>query len=291
MAGTNNPLRRRAAWAVLAPVLDEDALIDALWLQHDNMRGESVSDIIAFVDAVSARHMLDVATRKRLYSAYFDALRQPDDNLPIDPWPLMLQTRPSAAPVAPMPRMAQPMPPMAPPVVVQQGMQPMMSPVGYASYAPGGPVPSMAPQQPAQPAAAPAPPPAPAAPEPAAAPAASSPSQAIFGALVSALMTGVRQFHPDAMGDLLIDCRARLDHARLSPGLRQAARDALVTAGGAQAWYLEASEGDLSTLVHEFYVALCESLGPVDADHVLMQAVRHAEQLPQAREFSPSRFL
>jgi hypothetical protein len=97
MAGTNNPQRRRAAWAVLSPLLDEDALIDALWVQHDSMRGESVSDIIAYVDAISAQHMLDEATRKRLYSAYFDALRQAEDTLPMDPWPLMLQVRPSAA--------------------------------------------------------------------------------------------------------------------------------------------------------------------------------------------------
>ena len=97
MAGTNNPQRRRAAWAVLEPVLDEDALIDALWLQHDSMRGESVSDIIGFVDAVCERHLLDVATRKRLYSSFFSALKQAEDTLPMDPWPLMLQARPADA--------------------------------------------------------------------------------------------------------------------------------------------------------------------------------------------------
>jgi len=76
MASANHTLRRRAAWAVLAPVMDENSLIEALWLQHDSMRGESVSDIIGYVDAVATRHMLDAATRKRLYSAYFEALRQ-----------------------------------------------------------------------------------------------------------------------------------------------------------------------------------------------------------------------
>jgi hypothetical protein len=286
MAGTNNPQRRRAAWAVLEPVLDEDALIDALWLQHDSMRGESVSDIIGFVDAVCERHLLDVATRKRLYSSFFGALKQAEDTLPMDPWPLMLQARPAAAAPPPglgsLPRMAAVMPPAG-----------VYAPAPMAAYPPvmppAMPMPVAAPVAPAPVPMAPPPPP------PAPAPAveetpSGTPTQMVFGALVAALFAGVRQFHAPAMGDLLLDCRMRIERTRLAPGLRQAARDALVTPGVA-AWYLDASQDEFSTLAHEFYVSLCESLGPVDADQILMQAVRQAERLPESGKVPPSRFL
>jgi len=39
------------------------------------------------------------------------------------------------------------------------------------------------------------------------------------------------------------------------------------------------------------YVSLCEAVGPVGADQVLVQAVRQAEQLLEARQVPPSRFL
>ena len=92
-------LRRRAAYAVLSPLLDEDALLDALRMQHQSMRGDSVSDIIGYIDQVAARHHIDAASRKKLYEAYFKALKQPENELPMDPWPLM-QIGAQAVPVA-----------------------------------------------------------------------------------------------------------------------------------------------------------------------------------------------
>ena len=47
----------------------------------------------------------------------------------------------------------------------------------------------------------------------------------------------------------------------------------------------------MSAFVHEMYVCLCETLGPVSADQVLMHAVRLAEQRPEAQQVSPKRFL
>ncbi len=43
--------------------------------------------------------------------------------------------------------------------------------------------------------------------------------------------------------------------------------------------------------MHLLYVALCEALGPVEADQVLTRAVRIAEQGPAARQFSPRRLI
>lgn len=265
MATANQTLRRRAAWAALAPVMDEDALIEALWTQHDNMRGDSVSDIIGFIDSVAARHLLDAATRKRLYTAYFDALRQADDTLPIDPWPLMLQTRPSAAAPA-----AQPVPRYVPPPV-------------YAA-------PPAVPVRPVQaaPVAAAVPPPPAAAPAPQEPPA--LPHQAVFAALAGGIVGGVRQLHANDLDDLVSDCSERFDALKLPAALRKSARDALSSTGPA-AWILPASPDQLALLVHEMYVSLCEAVGPVGADQVLVQAVRQAEQRPEARQVPPSRFL
>ncbi len=276
MAGTNNPQRRRAALAVLEPILDEDALIEALWLQHDSMRGESISDIIAYIDAVCERYLLDAATRKRLYTSFFGALKQAEDSLPMDPWPLMLQARPAAAAPAPIPafRAAPPlaMPPAHAPIASPAYMQPAPVPASVSATASTS-APTPPTLSPTQDAARPG-----------------TPAQMVFATLVSGLFAGVRQLHAPAMDDLLLDCRTRIEKTRLPSGLRQSARDALVTAE-LHAWHLDASEEEMSTLVHQFYVSLCECLGPVDADQILMQAVRRAERLPQSASVPPSRFL
>lgn len=308
MATAQASVRRRAAWAVLTPVIDEDAVIESLWVQHDSMRGESVSDIIAFIDTVAARHLLDAATRKRLYAAYFEALRWPEEQLPIDPWPLMLLTRPAAAspPSAPL---------YAPPAwSAGRTAAPMAAPVAPATPVSGvpmsaalAPAAAMAAARSASPPAPSSPAtgagwtaPAPSAPAPletvpsspssAAAPSAISAHQAVFATLMGSVMAGVRQFHPDALADLLADGRARFERLRVPAALRQGARKAL-SAEDASTWVLEGSVEQLSSLVHELYVALCEALGPVDADQILMQAVRQAEQRPEARQVPPSRFL
>ena len=95
--------RRRAAVAVFSDLLEEAALTEALWLQHESMRGENVSDIIAFVDAVAQRNLLDSASVKRLYNGFYKALRENPDRLPLDPWPSMQAARAAIRPSAPPP--------------------------------------------------------------------------------------------------------------------------------------------------------------------------------------------
>lgn len=55
------------------------ALLQALWLQHDQMRGDAVTDIIRFIDQVAQQCGLDAGSCRRLYSEYFKALKQPRD--------------------------------------------------------------------------------------------------------------------------------------------------------------------------------------------------------------------
>lgn len=266
-------LRRRAACAVLSPVLDEDALLDALRLQHQSMRGDGVADIIRYIDQVAERHAIDPAARKKLYEAFYKALRLPEDQLPMDPWPLM---HPPAA--APAPAVATP----AAPAPAAPAARPTINPVAAALEAAAPPVaPPTLPA--ARPNAAPATPVAPAAsPLPA--------EQAVCAELVRSALAEVQRFHPGALKDLGDSALDLLETMRLAPSLRRTLRE--LWARPLQShWVLDLPAADLSQVVHLLYMALCEALGPVEADQVLTRAVRAADQSPQARQFSPRRLI
>jgi hypothetical protein len=249
--------RRRAAYAVLSPLLEEDALLDALRMQHQSMRGDSVSDIIGYIDQVAARHNIDAASRKKLYEAYYKALKQPESELPMDPWPLMQIGTPAGP--ASTPAAAPATPAAAAPVAA-------ITPVAAALQA----------TAPALPAAQMLPPP--------------SPDRAVCAELLRSAIAEVQRFHGAAMSDLRSSALEQIDQGRLSQPVRKQARDAWAQPLQAT-WVVDGTPAELSQLVHQFYVALCEALGPIDADQVLTRAVRAAEQIPAARQFSPRKLI
>lgn len=54
----------------------------------------------------------------------------------------------------------------------------------------------------------------------------------------------------------------------------------------------EFSEEHYANVIHIFYMALCEALGPVDADAMLNDAINQANLLPEAQSYPPKkRFL
>lgn len=55
-------------------------------------------------------------------------------------------------------------------------------------------------------------------------------------------------------------------------------------------WAIALDESVLIALVHTLYTAVCELLGPVEADHLFHQALTLCEKQPEAKLFSPSRF-
>jgi len=244
-------LRRRAAYAVLSPLLEENALIDALRLQHQSMRGDSVSDIIGYIDQVAVRHNIDAASRKKLYEAYYKALKRPESELPMDPWPLM------QIDAAPTPAAASAPAPVAPPVVSVASLEPVAA---------------------AMQAAAPA------------LIAAASPDRAVCAELLRTALAEVLRFHASALSELCSGVLEQLDQGGLSQPVRKQVRDAWAQPRQA-AWVIEGTPAELSQVVHQFYVAMCEALGPVDADQVLTRAVRAADQMPQARQFSPRKLI
>jgi hypothetical protein len=242
-------LRRRAAFAVLSPLLEDDALLDALRLQHQSMRGDSVSDIIGYIDQVATRNHIDAASRKKLYEAYFKALKQPEAELPMDPWPLMQIGTVAPAPVPP----PAPAPIAAAPTAVTAAAMPPAEPVITT-------------------------PPA-------------SPDRMVCAELLRSALAEVQRFHGKALNDLRSSALEQLDQGR---GLSQPVRKQVRDAWGHPMqfhWVIEGTPAELSQVVHQFYVALCEALGPVDADQVLTRSVRAAEQIPQARQFSPRKLI
>ncbi|MEY4749078.1 MAG: hypothetical protein RIQ60_1292 [Pseudomonadota bacterium] len=310
--------RRRAACAVLDGVLGDDDLLDALWMQHDGMHGDAVSDIIRYIDAVATRHLLDAATRKRLYEALHAALRRSDAELPIDPWPAMLARRPAGAGPATLPAQR----PLAPPAwgatadpgaatapALAQGLNPAQS----LSPAWTG---AMAAAMSAPPAAAVAPPSlasatgptgaagaaTPAAPtaEPGWTPDSTTPAeQFVFASLIDAMAGELAQTHAAAFEDWRSGWQAVLQaQKKFAPELRQRMRDACTALAPEQpasariaSWLLPLTARQLAEQVHQVYVVLCEALGPVGADQVLTRAVKRVEASPAARVFSPRKLI
>lgn len=251
--------RRRAAVSVLEPLLDEAALIEALWLQHETMRGDNVSDIIGFIDKIARRHLFDAASSKRLYNEFYKALREREDRLPLDPWPAMQAARAAARPPAPAPAPAEPPAPVpaAPPAA------PVINPVAAALAAAQATAP--APQIPEEP-------------------------PVLFGALMRSVVAEVYQFHREALEEVRKDSMQRLDDALAAPALRQQFRN-----GWSRAlqhdWQLPGTHGDLAELVRVVHLALTDAFGRAGADQILRRGLEAAEALPEARQFSPRRLL
>lgn len=250
--------RRRAAVSVFSDLLDETALTEALWLQHETMRGENVSDIIAFVDAVAQRNLLDVASVKRLYNSFYKALRESSDRLPLDPWPAMQAARAAARPPAPPP------PPLAPVPVAAAIVAPVINPVAAALAAAqaASPVQSQVPEEP----------------------------PVIFGALMRAIVDEVYRHHREALDEVRKDALQRLEESMAAPAVRQQFRS-----GWSRAlqhdWQLPGTHADLAELTRVVYLALGDAFGRAGADHVLKRGLDAAEAVPEAAVFSPRRLL
>ncbi|MEX8496688.1 MAG: hypothetical protein AB3X41_01010 [Leptothrix ochracea] len=275
---SQSSLRRRAAVAVLSNVLDETALLDALWLQHESMRGESVSDVIAFVDAIGAKHQLDAATRKRLYSGFFSTLKAPEAGLPDDPWPKMQAQQ--LARMAEIRAAEPPPPPPAPPAPVYVP-QPVPRPVPMAIPQPV-PVGHMAP-----PVVVPPPPPLPVAPPVTAMP---QEPQIIYGAVMRAAIMEIYQYHREAADTVWTGSLTELERSDISDAVKmQFSRSWMRPMN--DDWVVQGMTLELAELIRIFFVSLSKAFGRVGADQILGRGVAAAEKMPEARKFSPKRLL
>ncbi len=88
--------RRRAGLSALSEYLQE-GLIDALWEIDEGLRSDTVADVIRVVDRIARLQGIRPQDIKLLYAKVFAALKKGDDELPPDPWPLMVAARPERA--------------------------------------------------------------------------------------------------------------------------------------------------------------------------------------------------
>ena len=111
----------------------------------------------------------------------------------------------------------------------------------------------------------------------------------VFLALVGALDDLARGRFATRWGALCAALARQLDGR---PALR-ALTGRLLRGDAAPAEVLATVRGESARreLVHHYYLALCEVLGPVQADRLLSDAVRAAEQQPAAASFPPRRLL
>ncbi len=269
MALDSSSVRRRAAVAVFSDVLDEAALLDALFLLHDSLRSDNVTDVIRYIDTVARKHGLDAGTAKRLYPGFFGALKKAEDELPLDPLPMMMAARQHLRPVAPVPTPV--------PVTIQVPLSvPVPVPVPVSVPVPA-PVPIPAPVEPEPVVVKPPTPP-------------KAPEVEVFAALMNDLVGRLKTYHANDFGAVRSDVLLGLERSRLPAGLRQHIRQAWAEPE-LDAWKVEAVAKDLAELVHQTYVAVCENIGPIHADQIVTAAVQTADRLPQARQFSPGKLM
>lgn len=273
MARDNQSLRRRAAFAVLSDVLDEDVLLQELWTLQTALRGDSVSDIIACVDGLGDRHLFDAGTRKRLYSEFFKALRAAESTLPLDPWPAMQSMRPQ---VAATPSAA--VPPVAVPPAPVLAVPPPWSQPAYvppAAVAVGAPVRSDVPL--------PAPPSVSALPVP---PVFELEPRVVFGAVMRAVVAELDSAHREAMDEVRNDAMRAMAGSRASADIREQYGRAWDRALSHD-WKLQGPTEDLVGLMQLTHGALVTAFGRVGADQIVGRAMNEAARLPEALHFPP----
>jgi hypothetical protein len=280
-------LRRRAAVAVLSDQLNEPELLQSLWLQHDEMRGDAVTDIIRFIDAVAQRHGIDAGSCRRLYSEYFKAMKLPLEQLPPDPWSRMQALRPAPAP---SPAMAQPtarpvsVAPAQPATVPQAAPSwnpapaTVINPVAAALAAAGSSLASVA----GSPTAV--------SPQAAERPLLEPEPIGVFAAVMRSMAEEVQKYHREALDELRKDAQRYLPQAQASPALQDAFSQAW-TQPLRNDWRLQGNAAELAQLLKVVYLALAEAFGRVGAEQILQRALRAAESVPEARLYSPKRLM
>ena len=111
----------------------------------------------------------------------------------------------------------------------------------------------------------------------------------VFNTLMTQVVTAVQK-HGDAK---LKSCKDFFLGEILKMKLSQPCGSKLVewAKGSSTATAIDGDDKELHKIINSLFVWMCGAFGPVEADKILLQAVKHAEQLPDAFEFSPRKFL
>ncbi len=119
----------------------------------------------------------------------------------------------------------------------------------------------------------------------------STPAQTVFKALLGDLCYRLARTDPDAAADL-----GEIVAESSLPGSVPATVFAALSAWADGGFDAAACPGDipeqhLTDVVHQYYVAACEAVGPVAVDRLMSRAVEAASKLPEADLFPPDRLL
>lgn len=112
----------------------------------------------------------------------------------------------------------------------------------------------------------------------------------VFTRIAQEIFDAVR----DAGGVAQHEFRLSLQNQNGHSGLSVLERKQLIDwskAGNPPADMAKTAEKTMARMVHVLYFAACEALGPVRGDRLLSLAVAAAEELPEARRYSPRKLL
>lgn len=112
----------------------------------------------------------------------------------------------------------------------------------------------------------------------------------VFSCIAQEIFDAVR----DAGGVAQHEFRLSLQNQNGHSGLSALERKQLIDwskNGSPAADMAKTAEKTLARMVHVLYFAACEALGPVRGDRLLSLAVAAAEELPEARRYSPRKLL
>jgi hypothetical protein len=112
----------------------------------------------------------------------------------------------------------------------------------------------------------------------------------VFGALMRAALQEVQRFHKAALDEVRKDALFELEYSKVPVSIRPVVVETWGKATESY-WQLDAEIIVLAELVRVLSVALTKSFGQVGANQILARALDEAEQMPEARRYSPKRLM
>lgn len=244
--------RRQVAWICFDPFLSESQLVTAIKILEQNHQVDSVSNMIAYITRICSEFGIDDGVRKQLYSQFHDMMAK-DTDLLIDPLTLLQEQEELKSPPAKIIEDA--------PVFV---------------FNPSNPIEVFATE--------PTPPP------PLAEPSAPVKDIPIYALVFAHFVDYLLVYMPDQ--NEFFDTLKDLSKDKKLVDNKMAVQLSLwLNNTGSFEWSENLPEKTLSEIVHLIYTAFCDILGPIQTDDAFHKSLAKCEQLPEARQFPPSKFL
>ncbi|MDD5273982.1 MAG: hypothetical protein PHU14_14855 [Methylovulum sp.] len=247
--------RRQVAWVCFEPHLPEAQRLEAIQILEQSFQQDSISNLIAYVTRICSDFGIDAGIRKPLYGQFHEMMGHESD-LQIDPLSLLHEKAP---PIAPETEAL---------VSVPEAITQIEADVAKVEITPNTSPPSIVAILPPTPTN-------------------DVPLHAkMFAHFIEQLLNYLpnKSDFFEALGELSINKNFSNKKIELQINAWLSDADSFI-------WSENLPEKNLAEIVHLIYHAFCDILGPVNADDIFHKAIANCEQLPEARQFSPTRFL